>query len=70
LRPLDGRVALIVMSLEDAGTLFSAVGANYDGLIVAGFGAGHVPEALVEPLGALAQQMPVVLPRVPAPDRC
>jgi L-asparaginase/Glu-tRNA(Gln) amidotransferase subunit D len=60
-RPLGARVALYVASLDDDGALLAEVAANYAGLVVAGVGAGHVPAALAEPLGALAAQLPVVL---------
>lgn len=59
--PLTAQVALLVMSLEDDGALLDTVAANYDGLVIAGFGAGHVPASLAERLGELAQSIPVVL---------
>ncbi|MFJ9810213.1 asparaginase [Streptomyces sp. NPDC101158] len=68
LRPLrfdpDVRVALLTLSLGDRGDLLELVTERperYDGLVVAAFGAGHVPAWFVEPLAALTERMPVVL---------
>ncbi|MBU2668948.1 asparaginase [Actinoplanes bogorensis] len=55
------RVGLCVATLGDDGGLLRAYGESLDGLVVAGFGVGHVPAGWVEPLGALAGRMPVVL---------
>ncbi|MFI8516419.1 asparaginase [Streptomyces sp. NPDC085481] len=55
------RVALLTLSVGDRGDLLDTVAERYDGLVVAAFGAGHVPGWLVEPLAALAERMPVVL---------
>jgi L-asparaginase len=55
------RVALLVASLGDDGGLLDAVAAGYDGLVVAGFGVGHVPRNIIGRLGALADEVPVVL---------
>ncbi len=69
--PADGDmppVALVVAGLGDDGRLIGALsGLGYRGAVVAAMGAGHVPQALCAPLGALARDMPVVLStRVPA----
>ncbi|MDG4795162.1 asparaginase [Micromonospora sp. WMMD1082] len=61
------RVGLHTVSLDDDPTLLDTIGPHCDGLVVAGFGVGHVPEPLVQPLTTLAARIPVVLAsRTPA----
>ncbi|HCT80294.1 MAG TPA: L-asparaginase [Micromonosporaceae bacterium] len=55
------RIAVVVMSLGDDGVLLEGLAGRLDGLVVAGFGAGHVPEWTVPALHSLGQSMPVVL---------
>ncbi|MFE9203024.1 asparaginase [Micromonospora sp. NPDC007230] len=55
------RVALHTVTLDDDVALLEAVARNLDGLVVAGFGVGHVPPDFAPALGALAERMPVVL---------
>lgn len=55
------RVALHTVVLDDDGLLLERVAETHQGLVVAGFGVGHVPAWLAEPLGDLARAMPVVL---------
>jgi L-asparaginase len=55
-------VALVRCALGDDGRLVSAIhGLGYRGLVVEGFGGGHVPAAMVEGLAELVTSMPVVL---------
>ena len=55
-------VGLVKVTLGDDGRVLTAIESlGYEGLIVEATGGGHVPQAMVEPLAALAQQMPVVL---------
>ena len=55
------RIALYTMTLDDDGALLGQIGGSYQGLVVAGFGVGHVPAVLAPVLGDLAAAMPVVL---------
>lgn len=58
-RPVE--VGLVTMVLGDNGMLLRAAAGQWDGLVVAGFGVGHVPTAVVSTLTELAASMPVVL---------
>ncbi|MFJ6168132.1 asparaginase [Micromonospora orduensis] len=55
------RVALYVVTMDDDGLLLDGLADSHHGLVVAGFGVGHVPATLVPVLGRLAERMPVVL---------
>ncbi|MER5927841.1 asparaginase [Streptomyces mirabilis] len=57
----SARTAIVTAGLGDDGTILQAVGDVVDGLVVAAFGAGHVPMACVDALTDLAKSMPVVL---------
>ncbi|MFM9367499.1 asparaginase [Streptomyces sp. Da 82-17] len=57
------RVALHTVTLDDDGHALTRLGDGdgVRGLVVAGFGVGHVPGELAPVLGGLAERMPVVL---------
>ncbi|HET9117886.1 MAG TPA: asparaginase [Pseudonocardiaceae bacterium] len=55
------RIGLITACLGDDAELLHRLGSGFDGLVIAGFGVGHVPAVLVEPLADLASRIPVVL---------
>lgn len=55
------RVGLYPVAFGDDGQVLPDFAARLDGLVVAGFGGGHVPERMVAPLARLAARMPVVL---------
>nr|WP_145822266.1 asparaginase [Micromonospora sagamiensis] len=60
-------VGLYTVTLDDDLALLDAIGARVDGLVIAGFGVGHVPEPLADTLTTLAGRIPVVLAsRTPA----
>lgn len=55
------RVALHTVALDDDGGQLIGLADTYQGLVVAGFGVGHVPADLAPVLGDLAERIPVVL---------
>ncbi len=58
-RPVE--VGVVTLVLDDTGVLLHGLADRLDGLIVAGFGAGHAPAGIVPRLEELATRMPVVL---------
>ena len=57
----SAQVGLATIAFGDDGTLIEAIAEQVDGLVVAAFGAGHVPAAVVPVLGKLAEHIPVLL---------
>jgi L-asparaginase len=55
------RVACYAVTCDDDGLLLDGIADTHHGLVVAGFGVGHVPSALAPMLGAIAERIPVVL---------
>jgi L-asparaginase len=55
------RTAVATVGLGDDGAVLDAIGGVVDGLVVAAFGAGHVPAACVQVLADLAKTKPVIL---------
>lgn len=60
--PWSGSVPVVPVGIGDDGAALTSLATqSARGLVVAALGAGHVPERLVEPLGQLAADLPVVL---------
>ncbi len=56
------RTALLVSVVGDDGSLYAKLDdGTFDGVVIAGFGAGHVPAAAVDAVDKLAKRIPVVL---------
>lgn len=58
----DISVALLTAAMDSDARLIEAVAnLGYDALVIEGLGGGHVPEVMVDPLIALAKEIPVIL---------
>ncbi|MCG8920279.1 asparaginase [Actinokineospora sp. PR83] len=55
------RVGLVAVSLGDDGELLRHAAPALDGVVLAGLGAGHVPEVMVPAVAEVAARVPVVL---------
>ncbi len=58
---VDVRVPVVTSVFDDDGALLDGLAERCDGVVVAGFGVGHVPERVASQLGAIAAVRPVVL---------
>jgi L-asparaginase len=54
-------IGLVTTVLGDTGWWLEGAADRLDGLVVAGFGAGHVPDRVADALGEVASRIPVVL---------
>jgi L-asparaginase len=60
-RLAETKIALYTTTLDDDGLLLAGPDHSHQGLVLAGFGVGHVPASLVEVLTEINDVMPVVL---------
>ena len=60
-RIANTHIALYTTTLDDDGLLLAGPEHSHDGLVLAGFGVGHVPAALLPSLDEILAVMPVVL---------
>ncbi|WP_245614397.1 asparaginase [Actinokineospora inagensis] len=60
-RVTELRVGLVTVALGDDGELLRRGGDAFDGIVLAGLGAGHVPATMVPTVADLAAKIPVVL---------
>ena len=60
-RVTDTKIALYTVTLDDDGALLEGPDHSHQGLVLAGFGAGHVPPHLLPALDEILAVMPVVL---------
>jgi L-asparaginase len=59
--PVEVAVALVTVTLDDDGGLLADLDSRHAGVVLAGFGVGHVPATMAAAIGALAARIPVVL---------
>lgn len=60
--PISTRIALIETHLGDEGLLLrTAADSGFDGIVLAGFGVGHVSASLADAVSEVARALPVVL---------
>ncbi|MCW2648691.1 MAG: Asparaginase [Pseudonocardiales bacterium] len=59
--PIEVAVGLVTVTLDDDGALLADLDSRCDGLVLAGFGVGHVPATMAPAIGVLATRIPVVL---------
>ena len=60
--PQGRRIALVTMGLDDDGALIElAAGQGYAGIVIEGYGGGHVSGAAAQVVGRVAPNIPVVI---------